>query len=144
MISSAADGGGTVRLLLNDLDALPLVNRAQGLLATCGQRPIVAAADGFTPPEQVWPWPDEPFDSQKMPPYCEKTDVWKLAFVLRHLLGDAPLYCRRQVTAVLSELQAVTAIVDPRARPTMWQLRSLLGRLFAEAAPVVLDVVGEQ
>ena len=51
---------------------------------------------------------------------------------------------RQTVQINYAELQAVTAIVDPRARPTMWQLRSLLGRLFAEAAPVVLDGVGEQ
>ncbi len=49
----------TGHVLLNDVDALPRVDRAAGLLVKCGHRRLHRHA--FVAPEQEWPYPDRPF-----------------------------------------------------------------------------------
>lgn len=139
------------RLLLNDVDATPLVSRASNHLIKCGHREIRRDSTLFVPPEQLWPFPDQPFkwvakpvahdngwleclalahthththvlqigsvstrvalnksntwltnyatfSDDIMPPYCEKTDIWKLPFVLEHFLGESQyMYMRVRV-----------------------------------------------
>lgn len=73
------------RLVVNDLDALPLVDRDKGVLVKCGPREITG---DFVAPEQLWPYgPDKEFSDDLMPPYDEKTDIWKIPAVTDYLLG---------------------------------------------------------
>lgn len=73
-----------LRLLANDLDALPLVEPGgQGI--KCGHRQL---SGEFVAPEQLWPFGEEvPFTDDLMPGYDEKSDIWKIPDVTRFLLG---------------------------------------------------------
>ncbi|XP_019389719.1 PREDICTED: protein O-mannose kinase isoform X1 [Crocodylus porosus] len=72
-------------IVVNDLDALPLVNQSAGRLVKCGHRELRGE---FVAPEQLWPYGEEvPFDDDLMPPYDEKTDIWKIPDVSNFLLG---------------------------------------------------------
>lgn len=72
-------------LVANDLDALPRVNRTEGLLIKCGHREL---SGDFVAPEQRWQLDNMPFDDSIMPGYDEKTDIWKIPDVCDHFLGD--------------------------------------------------------
>ncbi|KAG8593748.1 hypothetical protein GDO81_000937 [Engystomops pustulosus] len=73
------------RLVANDLDALPLVDKDRGLLVKCGPREIIG---DFVAPEQLWPYgSDKEFSNDLMPSYDEKTDIWKIPAVTDYLLG---------------------------------------------------------
>ncbi|XP_003222408.3 protein O-mannose kinase isoform X1 [Anolis carolinensis] len=73
-------------VVVNDLDALPLVNRKAGQLIKCGHRELQGE---FVAPEQLWPYgEDVPFEDSLMPPYDEMTDIWKIPDVSNFLLGD--------------------------------------------------------
>ncbi|KAK2497866.1 hypothetical protein MC885_008287 [Smutsia gigantea] len=72
-------------IVLNDLDALPLVDHSSGTLVKCGHRELLG---DFVAPEQLWPYlGDRPFDDDLMPSYDEKTDIWKIPDVSSFLLG---------------------------------------------------------
>ncbi|XP_054421906.1 protein O-mannose kinase [Pteronotus mesoamericanus] len=72
-------------IVVNDLDALPLVNRSAGTLVKCGHRELHG---DFVAPEQLWPYgEDTPFHDRLMPSYDEKTDIWKIPDVSSFLLG---------------------------------------------------------
>lgn len=74
-----------MRLLANDLDALPEVERRrQGV--KCGHHELTG---DFVAPEQLWPYgEDVQFSDEAMPGYDEKTDIWKIPDVTRFLLGN--------------------------------------------------------
>ncbi|XP_057553127.1 protein O-mannose kinase isoform X4 [Hippopotamus amphibius kiboko] len=74
-----------VTIVLNDVDALPLVNRSAGALVKCGHREL---RGDFVAPEQLWPFgEDVPFRDDLMPAYDEKSDIWKIPDVSSFLLG---------------------------------------------------------
>lgn len=74
-------------IVVNDLDALPLVNRSTGELIKCGHQELQGE---FVAPEQLWPYgPEVPFEDSLMPSYDEMTDIWKIPDVTNFLLGDA-------------------------------------------------------
>ncbi|KAJ6660548.1 hypothetical protein lerEdw1_017545 [Lerista edwardsae] len=73
-------------VIVNDLDALPLVNKSAGKLIRCGHRELQGE---FVAPEQLWPYGKEvPFEDSLMPPYDEMTDIWKIPDISNFLLGD--------------------------------------------------------
>ncbi|XP_042299932.1 protein O-mannose kinase [Sceloporus undulatus] len=73
-------------VVVNDLDALPLVNKDAGELIKCGHRELQGE---FVAPEQLWPYGEETsFEDSLMPPYDERTDIWKIPDVSNFLLGD--------------------------------------------------------
>ncbi|XP_066484739.1 protein O-mannose kinase isoform X2 [Tiliqua scincoides] len=73
-------------VIVNDLDALPLVNKSAGELIKCGHRELQGE---FVAPEQLWPYGKEmPFEDSLMPPYDEMTDIWKIPDISNFLLGD--------------------------------------------------------
>lgn len=74
------------RLILNDLDALPEVNRLKNQYIKCGHREI---GGEFVAPEQLWPYPERPFVDADMPPYDERSDIWKIPNVCSYLLGSS-------------------------------------------------------
>ncbi|XP_022098293.1 protein O-mannose kinase-like [Acanthaster planci] len=76
-----------LRLVINDLDALPLVDRARGKLTKCGHRQLWG---DFVAPEQLWPFDEREFRDADMPLYDEKTDIWKVPDVTDTLLGNVP------------------------------------------------------
>lgn len=72
-------------IVVNDLDALPLVNHSAGALVKCGHRELHG---DFVAPEQLWPYgEDVPFRDDLMPSYDEKIDIWKIPDVSSFLLG---------------------------------------------------------
>lgn len=88
------------RLLLNDLDATPLVRPNTTVttnhtpvpgvpqpptVAKCGHQQFGAL--DFVAPEQLWPQPSIPFDDHLMPGYTEKVDIWRLPKTISTLLG---------------------------------------------------------
>ncbi|XP_078260117.1 protein O-mannose kinase isoform X2 [Rhinoraja longicauda] len=75
-----------LHVVANDLDALPLVNRSAEVLVKCGHRQLQG---DFVAPEQLWPFGNTvPFSDHLMPPYDEKTDIWKVPDVTDFLLGQ--------------------------------------------------------
>ena len=73
------------RLIVNDLDALPLVNATANVKIKCGHREIHG---DFAAPEQLWPYEDQPFDDARMPSYDEKVDIWKIPDICQHFLSS--------------------------------------------------------
>ncbi|XP_039091575.1 protein O-mannose kinase [Hyaena hyaena] len=72
-------------IVVNDLDALPLVNHSSRTFVKCGHRELHG---DFVAPEQLWPYgEDTPFDDDLMPSYDEKIDIWKIPDVSSFLLG---------------------------------------------------------
>ncbi|CAI5789708.1 protein O-mannose kinase isoform X2 [Podarcis lilfordi] len=73
-------------VIVNDLDALPLVDKNAGKLIKCGHRELQG---DFVAPEQLWPRGNEmAFEDSLMPPYDETTDIWKIPDVSNFILGD--------------------------------------------------------
>ena len=72
-------------IIVNDLDALPLVNHTSGVGVKCGHRQLYGE---FVAPEQLWPYDDRDFNDTEMPLYDEKTDVWKIPDVCNFFIGD--------------------------------------------------------
>ncbi|TRY69616.1 hypothetical protein DNTS_032736 [Danionella cerebrum] len=74
-----------IRLLANDLDALPEVKR-ELVGVKCGHQRLHG---DFVAPEQLWPYGEEvPFSDEAMPAYDEKTDIWKIPDVMHFMLGS--------------------------------------------------------
>lgn len=76
-------------IVVNDLDALPLVDPSSSSLVKCGHREL---SGDFVAPEQLWPFRNEgkPFSDELMPGYDEKTDIWKIPDVTWFLMGRVP------------------------------------------------------
>ncbi|KAG8195463.1 hypothetical protein JTE90_002635 [Oedothorax gibbosus] len=71
------------KLVVNDLDATP-EDLGDGVI--CGQKAITGT---FVAPEQLWPYENEEYDPEKMPPYDEKTDIYKIPDVCNWFLGNS-------------------------------------------------------
>ncbi|KFU86208.1 Protein kinase-like SgK196, partial [Chaetura pelagica] len=121
-------------ILVNDLDALPLVNKSAGRLVKCGHRELQGE---FVAPEQRWPYGEEVlFEDDLMPPYDEKTDIWKIPdvsnFVLGHVEGSDI------VRLHLFDIHAACKKKDPAERPSAQEVldtyRKVLTLLIREAA----------
>lgn len=73
------------RLIYNDMDALPEVNHTANRLIKCGHKEITG---DFVAPEQLWPYPEKEFSDDEMPPYDEKTDIWKIPSIFNYFLDS--------------------------------------------------------
>ncbi|XP_038045363.1 protein O-mannose kinase-like [Patiria miniata] len=100
-------------LVVNDLDALPLVDRAAGKLAKCGHRQLWGE---FVAPEQLWPFPEREFQDEEMASYDEKTDIWKVPDVTDALLGNVAH--ANIVRFHLFKIHQQCKELDPTLRPT--------------------------
>ncbi|NXV06533.1 SG196 kinase, partial [Cettia cetti] len=121
-------------VLVNDLDALPLVNRSAGRLVKCGHRELRGE---FVAPEQRWPYgEDVPFEDDLMPPYDEKTDIWKIPDVSNFFLGHVE--GSDIVRLHLFDIHAACKKEDPAERPSAQEVldtyRKVLTLLIREAA----------
>uniref|UniRef100_A0A8C3JCU4 Protein O-mannose kinase n=1 Tax=Calidris pygmaea TaxID=425635 RepID=A0A8C3JCU4_9CHAR len=121
-------------VLVNDLDALPLVNRSAGKLVKCGHRELQGE---FVAPEQRWPYGEEmPFEDDLMPPYDEKTDIWKIPDVSNFFLGHVE--GSDIVRLHLFDIHAACKKKNPAERPSAQEIldtyRKVLTLLVQEAA----------
>lgn len=104
------------RVIVNDLDALPTVDR-KGIV--CGHTEI----DGdFVAPEQLWPFPEKEFIETEMPGYDEKTDIWKIPDVCRWFYS----ICGKDVEKELLEIFAKCKLSDPILRPHASEILKIL------------------
>lgn len=122
-----------LRLVVNDLDALPKVVAAESedggdsVLIKCGARQLFGH---FVAPEQLWPYPDEEFNDEEMDGYDEKTDVWKIPDVLIHLLG-------REAKGNLMKFRLFKLFkrcknMDPALRPAVAEIKSTFDEVWRE------------
>ncbi|XP_072026661.1 protein O-mannose kinase-like [Amphiura filiformis] len=102
-----------LHLVINDLDALPVVDSSKGSSIKCGHREIVG---DFVAPEQLWPYSGVEFNDAQMPGYDEKTDIWKIPAVVDYLLGED--VHGDVVRFNLFKLHQKCSIKDPTLRPT--------------------------
>lgn len=109
-----------LRLLANDLDALPLVEHGgQGI--KCGHRQLVGE---FVAPEQRWPHGEEvPFSDDLMPGYDEKSDIWKIPDVTRSLLGRVS--GSDVIHLHLFQIHAECKRQNPKLRPSAHEVLSV-------------------
>ncbi|XP_035225983.1 protein O-mannose kinase-like isoform X2 [Stegodyphus dumicola] len=106
-----------LKLVINDLDATPVVNNITGRGVHCGNRPL---SGSFVAPEQLWPYASEEYDSQKLPLYDEKTDIYKIPDVCNWFLGnssDADL-----VKYKLFNIHKMCKDFNPASRPTAGEI----------------------
>ncbi|NXG12569.1 SG196 kinase, partial [Sakesphorus luctuosus] len=113
-------------ILVNDLDALPLVNRSAGRLVKCGHRELQGE---FVAPEQRWPYGDMPFEDELMPPYDEKTDIWKIPDVSNFLLGHVE--GSDIVRLHLFDIHAACKKRDPAERPSAQEVSDTYKKVLA-------------
>lgn len=100
-------------LVLNDVDALPLVDKSRGQLVKCGHRELFGE---FVAPEQLWPHEDRDFDDSEMLGYDEKVDIWKIPDVCDALLGRVEGSARLRLQLLPVHLKCKS--VDPADRPS--------------------------
>ena len=113
-----------LRLIANDLDALPSVKR-NGI--KCGSRQIFGT---FAAPEQHWPYLDRPFNDSKMPVYNEKIDIWKIPDVCAWFLkfsSDSEFLLAR-----LKPIHIQCKQIDPSARPSAAKVHQSYMELYSE------------
>ncbi|XP_076830988.1 protein O-mannose kinase [Brachyhypopomus gauderio] len=102
-----------LRLLANDLDALPQVEEGRRGVK-CGHHQLTGE---FVAPEQLWPYgSDVPFSDDLMPGYDEKSDIWKIPDVTRFLLGHVS--GSDVIHFHLFQIHAECKGQDPRRRPS--------------------------
>ncbi|CAG5133646.1 unnamed protein product [Candidula unifasciata] len=100
-------------LILNDMDALPLVNKSSGELVKCGHRELHG---DYVAPEQLWPYDTKMYDDGEMPHYDEKVDIWKIPDVCNFLLGDMTGASKLQLH--LFGIHSECKKEDPQLRPS--------------------------
>ena len=105
------------KLVVNDVDALPKVDHATGEKIKCGPRQLYG---DFIAPEQRWDIPDQEFDNSKLPPYDEKTDIYKIPDVCEFFLGDSQ--ASEMLKYHLFKLHKRCKSNDPTERPTATQV----------------------
>lgn len=110
-------------LVVNDLDALPVLN-LENKTIKCGTRQIISS---FAAPEQLWPYQTD-YDDKKMPGYDEKTDVWKLPDVCDYFLGSIPGsdLLRFKLFKIHKECKSTLATDRPSAADVLAIYRALL------------------
>ena len=113
-----------LRLIVNDVDALPKVDRETGEKILCGHREIGADNDDdYVAPEQRWPFPDLAFDEELQPRYDEKIDVWKIPETCEYLMGDVEGADHAKFH--LFDINKESKKEDPAARPTVGEVLSV-------------------
>lgn len=100
-------------LVVNDLDALPQVDHFENKLIKCGHRQLFG---DFIAPEQLWPYGAEPFDDERMPPYDEKIDIWRIPNVVDKILGRVK--DSNVVRRLLLRVHDQCKRTNPRERPS--------------------------
>lgn len=118
-------------LVVNDVDALPEVDKSKGLLVKCGHRELTG---DFVAPEQLWPFPseDKPFSDGQMLGYDEKTDIWKIPEVTRFLIGSVP--GGDLVHFHLFQIHSECKKEDPKLRPSALEVLTVYKTVYRSMA----------
>lgn len=95
-------------IVLNDIDALT-ETKNKGLV--CGHKEI---GGNFVAPEQLWPF-EERYNETRMPLYDEKTDIWKIPSICRHIIGDSKE--SRNLEQYLFDINKACRQINPKLRP---------------------------
>lgn len=112
-----------LHLIVNDLDALPKVDRQLNQLVKCGHRELHG---WFVAPEQRWPFGKKPFHVLEMPGYDEKIDIWRIPNVVMWFLGDSLDALR--IKAKLKNLFITCKAIDPKLRPSASETLKIFDR----------------
>lgn len=114
----------SLNLILNDVDALPEVGH-RGII--CGHKEL---RGGFIAPEQNWPHHGENYEEDKMQPYDEKVDIWKIPPVCNYFLGksEAAKGFRYHVYPIHRQCR----VKDPQNRPTATEVLKFYENIFHE------------
>ena len=117
-----------LRLVLNDLDALPRVVDGG---VKCGRRQLLGS---FVAPEQLWQR-DEPFNDSALNGYDHKTDIWKIPDVCHWFLTSEPNQSEfsSSVESIENELKDTIngcKSVDPSDRPSARQVLQSYAKAF--------------
>ncbi|XP_078700081.1 protein O-mannose kinase-like isoform X1 [Branchiostoma floridae x Branchiostoma belcheri] len=101
------------KLVLSDVDVIPEVNHEAHLLIKCRRRRTWSK---YVAPEELWPFGNETYSYLRMPSYDEKTDIWKIPYVVDYLLGN--VNGSDVVRSHLFKLHQQCQNRDPSQRPT--------------------------
>lgn len=104
-------------ILLNDLDALPMVNHTSKDLIKCGHRQLFG---DFVAPEQLWPHGEEEFSDERMEGYDEKTDIWKIPNLFEFFVGE--VNGSESLKFTLYDIHKQCKSIDPTDRPSAAQI----------------------
>ncbi|XP_013397922.1 protein O-mannose kinase [Lingula anatina] len=116
-----------LNIVVNDLDALPQVDKENGKLVKCGHRELFGE---FVAPEQLWPFEDRNFTDSEMPGYDEKTDIWKMPDMCDFFLGTS-----KEAEAVKFHLFSIHKKCkreEPQLRPSAADVLSEYNRVWKE------------
>ena len=105
-----------LRLVASDIDTLPEVTSTK--LIVCSHfdlRDLHKRHKTFIAPEELWPWPKQPFNKSRMPGHTEKVDIWRVPDVLAFLLGNTS--GAMQVRTHCVDLFKSCQHLDPKQRP---------------------------
>lgn len=97
-------------LVLNDVDAVTQVGE-KGVV--CGHQELKG---DFVAPEQRWPFPGEEYRAEKMLPYNEKADVWKIPPVCSFFIGKSE--AARAFQFHIHDIHRRCREADPNRRPS--------------------------
>jgi len=111
-----------LRLILNDVDALPKVDHESGEKILCGHREIGGDHD-YVAPEQRWPFDNLEFDEELQPKYDEKIDVWKIPETCEYLMGDVDGADHAKFH--LFDINKEAKKEDPAQRPNVGEVLSI-------------------
>lgn len=117
-----------LHLVVNDLDALPQVDKDNDVLVKCGHRELIG---DFVAPEQLWPFSKDsvPFSDHLMPGYDERTDIWKIPEVTQFLMGRVS--GGDLVHFHLFQIHEECKKKDPTLRPTAEQVLNVYKSVYS-------------
>uniref|UniRef100_A0A8C6S9U5 Protein O-mannose kinase n=1 Tax=Neogobius melanostomus TaxID=47308 RepID=A0A8C6S9U5_9GOBI len=117
-----------LHLVVNDLDALPQVDKYHGVLVKCGHRELIG---DFVAPEQLWPFAKDgkSFSDNLMPGYDERTDIWKIPEVTQFLMGRVS--GGDLVHFHLFQIHEECKKKDPTLRPTAQQVLNVYKSVYS-------------
>ncbi|XP_064423242.1 protein O-mannose kinase [Latimeria chalumnae] len=128
-------------VVVNDLDALPVVDKAARVLVKCGHWKLHGE---FVAPEQRWPFGDDvSFSDELMPPYDE-TDVWKIPEVTDFALGDVEGsdLVRFHLFDIHRDCKKESSAARPSAKTVLKTYREVLASLMKEGVmPITKEML---
>ena len=78
-------------------------------------------------PEERWHYPDRKFNVTEMPPYTEKSDIWKIPDVCKAIIGKSQK--AKILKNRLSKIHELCKEILPKKRPTakdVWKMYSFV------------------
>ena len=111
-------------LILNDMDALPRVDRESGQLIKCGHRELQG---DFVAPEQRWD-SDQEYNDEEMTHYDEKVDIWKIPDICKFLIGD--INGASNIQLHLFNIHLKCKQIEPAKRPSAKEVLAIYEEIY--------------